>query len=527
MTVNADLRLVTSNDYLTILKYGQTEPISTFEVAGFKNYNFFGVNHTINGTACYMDEIELVVETIQTQWIDKYQGSENSSWVLIIPFDNQKFVSNLEKIPKALEMIKGVIFTYSGNPQISSPAPDQNLPEIISFAKKSEIVENKVKEQSFPTSGDFYFEHKHSYIQYCDIMHTSFKFYITAVSLWGLITVFHILWTWFIKKDFSKHLQKIMLFVPIFFVGYTLIDYVYFMSCPWTTTSGVQYLQIVQIALVTIFNTLFVGLCCFISKGWSIMRNSFTREELSSITMIVGIFYLVYSAYFIASDIPSLKIVIIVILIVMYIWVALTWLKNCLVNIRTLKAHIEITNSDEIIMESLKLKKYLMTNFCVITLLFYTNKIIHSALKTFIENNTMVRDIIIVNLFIELIIISYMLFLFRSRKWPEYFGLDISIQRADDNDDQEQLPKSIILSAIVPAHWIIDNKSWDMTINGIEVNNFKNDKYRSPQVALLMNSADQEEQQLPKLEHDAFKQTVFTDFQLAIEQELSDSSDTE
>lgn len=67
MTVNADLRLVTSNDYLTILKYGQTEPISTFEVAGFKNYNFFGVNHTINGTACYMDDIELVVETIQTQ----------------------------------------------------------------------------------------------------------------------------------------------------------------------------------------------------------------------------------------------------------------------------------------------------------------------------------------------------------------------------------------------------------------------------------------------------------------------------
>jgi hypothetical protein len=66
-----------------------------------------------------------------------------------------------------------------------------------------------------------------------------------------------------------------------------------------------------------------------------------------------------------------------------------------------------------------------------------------------------------------------------------------------------------------------------MTINGIEVNHFKNDKYRSPQVALLMNSADQEEQQLPKLKHDAFKQTVFTDFQLAIEQELDDSSDTE
>ena len=52
-----------------------------------------------------------------------------------------------------------------------------------------------------------------------------------------------------------------MLFVPIFFVAYTLIDYVYFMACPWSQANGVQYLQIVQIALVTIFNTLFVGLC--------------------------------------------------------------------------------------------------------------------------------------------------------------------------------------------------------------------------------------------------------------------------
>jgi hypothetical protein len=79
--------------------------------------------------------------------------------------------------------------------------------------------------------------------------------------------------------------------------------------------------------------------------------------------MIVGIFYLVYSAYFIASDIPSLKVVIIVILIIMYIWVALTCLKNCIVNIRTLKSHIEITGPEEIILDSLKLKKYLMVNF--------------------------------------------------------------------------------------------------------------------------------------------------------------------
>mmetsp|Transcript_13118 Transcript_13118/g.13089 ORF Transcript_13118/g.13089 Transcript_13118/m.13089 type:complete len:80 (+) Transcript_13118:319-558(+) len=79
--------------------------------------------------------------------------------------------------------------------------------------------------------------------------------------------------------------------------------------------------------------------------------------------MIVGIFYLVYSAYFIASDIQNLRIAIIVILIVMYLWVALACLNNCIVNIRTLKSHIEMTGRDEVILESLKLKRYLMINF--------------------------------------------------------------------------------------------------------------------------------------------------------------------
>jgi hypothetical protein len=194
-------------------------------------------------------------------------------------------------------------------------------------------------------------------------MNPAYKYFITVICFWGMITVFHVLWTWCLRKDYSKHIQKIMLFIPIFFLAYTLIDYVFYNACPWKAANGVQYLQIVQIALVTIFNTLFVGLCLFISKGWSIMRNSFTREELSSITMIVGIFYLVYSAYFIASDIPSLKVVIIVILIIMYFWVALTCIKNCIINIRSLKSHIEVTGADEIIMESLQLKKYLMVNF--------------------------------------------------------------------------------------------------------------------------------------------------------------------
>jgi hypothetical protein len=47
----ADLDLVTSKDFLRMYKVNSTEPIVDFEIAGFKNYNFFGRNNTVEGRA--------------------------------------------------------------------------------------------------------------------------------------------------------------------------------------------------------------------------------------------------------------------------------------------------------------------------------------------------------------------------------------------------------------------------------------------------------------------------------------------
>jgi hypothetical protein len=124
-------------------------------------------------------------------------------------------------------------------------------------------------------------------------------------------------------REYSFSLQKIMVSIPSFFIAVVLLDYLSWKACPWLNLSSSQYLQIVNIALDTIFNTLFVGFCLFVSRGWKIVKNSFEREELSRITLVVGIFYLVYSAYFIASDIQSLKVIIIIALTVMYFVVLL------------------------------------------------------------------------------------------------------------------------------------------------------------------------------------------------------------
>ena len=523
---NAELELVTSNDYIEF--YSQTgAEIIKQEIAGFKNYQSFNLNNTIKGNAWYYTGPPKINEDfINSNWLQK--DNSTSDFVLIIPFDNQNFVNNLNLINQSYKRFKGIVFTYKGNPQITSGAPKSDIPSIISFAKEEIVQEKNIESYSYPKSTNYKIVHSHTYIEHWDVMIPANKFYIVSLCLWVLSTIVHIFWTWWIKKDYSTHLQKIILFVPIFFLGYTLIDYVFYNACPWNQNSGVQYLQIVQIAMITIFNTLFVGLCLFISKGWSIMRSTFTREELSSITMIVGIFYLVYSAYFIASDIPSLKVVIIIILIIMYLWVAITWVKNCIVNIRTLRSHILITGSEEIIMDSLKLKKSLMVNFWIVTLLFYANKIVFSGLFTFINDNVFWRNLIVVNLFVELFIVWYMLIVFRSRKWPEYFSLDILYRQIGNHDDEgDHLPKSIIMNAILPSSWAIGNSKSDVIINGKEVKDHKHKHYQDPEVALIIEGSEIEPQSIQKLTHLEVKYSLYSEVKLAIQEQASDSSDSE
>lgn len=114
-----------------------------------------------------------------------------------MPFVNSEFLYNLNLLNGPdFKQVKGVIFTYSGNPQITSPAPDNELPLIISFAKIEDIKLYKVEELSFPLSEDNTINHNHEYEQFCSVMNPAFKYYIVALCLWGFGTMFHIFWTW-------------------------------------------------------------------------------------------------------------------------------------------------------------------------------------------------------------------------------------------------------------------------------------------------------------------------------------------
>lgn len=120
-----------------------------------------------------------------------------------------------------------------------------------------------------------------------------------------------------------------------------------------------------------------------------------------------------------------------------------------------------------------------------------------------------------------------MLIIFRSRKWPEYFSLDLMYRQVGHADDQEVVPKSVIMTAIVPAPWTTDNAKLDMVFNGREANYFKIKNYRDPLVALVLEASEHDHYQMSKMTHTDFRSNVYSGIKFAVEETDPDNSESD
>eukprot|EP00343_Euplotes_focardii_P009958 CAMPEP_0205827286 /NCGR_PEP_ID=MMETSP0206-20130828/31478_1 /ASSEMBLY_ACC=CAM_ASM_000279 /TAXON_ID=36767 /ORGANISM="Euplotes focardii, Strain TN1" /LENGTH=79 /DNA_ID=CAMNT_0053128049 /DNA_START=1416 /DNA_END=1655 /DNA_ORIENTATION=+ len=77
------------------------------------------------------------------------------------------------------------------------------------------------------------------------------------------------------------------------------------------------------------------------------------------------------------------------------------------------------------------------------------------------------------------------------------------------------------------SNWITDKFGKDLVINGNEEINLKEEKYTQPQVVVLYDSSDQESMGLNKIGGDEYKKAIFSDIKLVVEEEISESSDSE
>lgn len=84
------------------------------------------------------------------------------------------------------------------------------------------------------------------------------------------------------------------------------------------------------VTISTIYQTVFIALILLISKGWTVARNNLSRNDLSSITLLMGAVYLTYSAYYVSINIQGMKFFIGFILNLLYLILLIVVVKNIL-----------------------------------------------------------------------------------------------------------------------------------------------------------------------------------------------------
>jgi hypothetical protein len=64
------------------------------------------------------------------------------------------------------------------------------------------------------------------------------------------------------------------------------------------------------VTISTIYQTVFIALILLVSKGWYISRTTLTRNDLSTITLLMGAVYLTYSAYYVSLNVSGMRLII-------------------------------------------------------------------------------------------------------------------------------------------------------------------------------------------------------------------------
>ena len=130
--------------------------------------------------------------------------------------------------------------------------------------------------------------------------------------------------------------------IPVFKLLRVLAYGYYIGACPWQDQMTARYLLMALVTISTIYQTVFAALLLLISKGWVIMRPFLSRENATTLTVLMGAIYLAYSAYYISSDTSGVKSLISGVITVLYIIIFVFVMKNTLHILFTLRVQYRI-----------------------------------------------------------------------------------------------------------------------------------------------------------------------------------------
>lgn len=113
-----------------------------------------------------------------------------------------------------------------------------------------------------------------------------------------------------------------------------------------------------RISIITICYTVFIAIFYLLAKGWQLCVQQLNRNQATNLTMIMGAVYLLYSAYFLSIDFPSIYRIMSVVISILYLGLAYTFTTNNIKNRKRLTTHIMMLNPNQenVMHDSLVLK---------------------------------------------------------------------------------------------------------------------------------------------------------------------------
>lgn len=131
-----------------------------------------------------------------------------------------------------------------------------------------------------------------------------YSIYWASVCIWWIINYK------FINPQYTKPIHFMLTFILVFRFLYSLFNY--FITDVSYSSGYYSYFSLGNSSTEVIFSTLLYTILLLMSKGLNLTRDNLERQEISNISLLMGVIYLIFSIYTIDRD--NLKFILIILL---------------------------------------------------------------------------------------------------------------------------------------------------------------------------------------------------------------------
>lgn len=147
----------------------------------------------------------------------------------------------------------------------------------------------------------------HEFVANCGILYDLAPALYSPAFLQLIIFTIWSIYVFGLRKEQSFQIQRTLAFIPILKSLEALLNAMDFDNCPWSQNEYATeaYLKMGRITSVTFTYTFIHALFFMLCRGWSTTVHTVDRNQATNLTMVMGIIYLLYSAYYLSDDIIS------------------------------------------------------------------------------------------------------------------------------------------------------------------------------------------------------------------------------